>query len=82
MHHILKSVHPSPLSASRGFFACQHFKKSNEWLYKTYGPDGVIDWAIQKGNVIAEIAKLKGTSKEEKENVNPVDEEEKKESKE
>lgn len=82
VHHILKSVHPSPLSASRGFFACQHFKKSNEWLYKTYGPDGVIDWAIQKGNVIAEIAKLKGTSKEEKENMNPVDEEEKKESKE
>lgn len=29
---ILTSVHPSPLSARRGFFECQHFKKCNEWL--------------------------------------------------
>lgn len=79
VHHILKSVHPSPLSASRGFFECQHFKKSNEWLYKTYGSEGVIDWAIQKGNVIAGIAKLKEAGKTEKENLNPVGEEGKKE---
>lgn len=31
-HHILKSVHPSPLSASRGFFGCKHFSKTNELL--------------------------------------------------
>ena len=33
-HHnlILKSVHPSPLSAYRGFFGCKHFSKTNEYL--------------------------------------------------
>lgn len=31
-HLILKAVHPSPLSASRGFFGCNHFVKANEWL--------------------------------------------------
>lgn len=31
-HHILKSVHPSPLSAHRGFFGCKHFSKTNELL--------------------------------------------------
>lgn len=31
-HHILKSVHPSPLSAHRGFFGCKHFSKTNEIL--------------------------------------------------
>ncbi len=29
---ILRTVHPSPLSASRGFFGCSHFSKCNEWL--------------------------------------------------
>ncbi|MBR4806341.1 MAG: uracil-DNA glycosylase [Alphaproteobacteria bacterium] len=29
---ILKSVHPSPLSAYRGFFGCRHFSKANEYL--------------------------------------------------
>ncbi len=31
-HLILKSVHPSPLSASRGFFGCRHFSKANGYL--------------------------------------------------
>ncbi len=31
-HHILTSVHPSPLSAYRGFFGCNHFIKTNEIL--------------------------------------------------
>lgn len=31
-HHILKSVHPSPLSASRGFLGCRHFSKTDELL--------------------------------------------------
>ncbi|MGL4403107.1 MAG: uracil-DNA glycosylase [Fusobacteriaceae bacterium] len=31
-HLILESVHPSPLSANRGFFGCGHFKKTNEYL--------------------------------------------------
>lgn len=28
-HFILKGVHPSPLSASRGFFGCKHFSQAN-----------------------------------------------------
>lgn len=31
-NRILKSVHPSPLSAYRGFFGCGHFSKTNEYL--------------------------------------------------
>ncbi len=33
-HHILTAVHPSPLSAYRGFFGCNHFIKTNEILKK------------------------------------------------
>lgn len=42
-HHLLKSVHPSPLSAHRGFLGCKHFSKCNELLEK----EGKIpiDWA-------------------------------------
>ena len=32
---ILKAVHPSPLSASRGFLGCKHFSKANEYLIST-----------------------------------------------
>lgn len=32
LHYKLKTVHPSPLSASRGFFGCRHFSKTNEIL--------------------------------------------------
>ncbi len=31
-HLILKTVHPSPLSAHRGFIGCGHFSKANEYL--------------------------------------------------
>lgn len=31
-HLILKAAHPSPLSAHRGFFGCQHFSKTNRYL--------------------------------------------------
>lgn len=34
-HKILESVHPSPLSAYRGFLGCNHFKKCNELLSKS-----------------------------------------------
>ncbi|WVQ95535.1 uracil-DNA glycosylase [Kwoniella sp. CBS 9459] len=43
-HLILKSAHPSPLSASRGFLGNNHFKKANEWLVQRYGLGGGIDW--------------------------------------
>ena len=32
IHKKLLSVHPSPLSANRGFFGCRHFSKTNEIL--------------------------------------------------
>ncbi len=31
-HLVLTSVHPSPLSASRGFFGNKHFSKTNDYL--------------------------------------------------
>ena len=31
-HLILKAVHPSPLSAHRGFFGCKHFSQANLYL--------------------------------------------------
>lgn len=33
-HQILKTTHPSPLSAYRGFFGCKHFSKTNKYLLK------------------------------------------------
>jgi uracil-DNA glycosylase len=33
-HLILKAPHPSPLSAHRGFFGCQHFSQCNAYLVK------------------------------------------------
>ncbi|MBR5899884.1 MAG: uracil-DNA glycosylase [Clostridia bacterium] len=33
-HLILESAHPSPLSAYNGFFGCNHFIKTNEYLVK------------------------------------------------
>ena len=41
-HCILQSVHPSPLSAHRGFFGCGHFKQANRYLER-HGKPG-IDW--------------------------------------
>lgn len=34
IHFILRSPHPSPLSAHRGFFGCKHFLKINKILIK------------------------------------------------
>ncbi len=41
-HLILRSVHPSPLSASRGWFGCKHFSQANNYLIQ----NGLepIDW--------------------------------------
>jgi len=44
-HYILKSVHPSPLSAHRGFIGCGHFSKTNEILH--FNGKEEIDWAIK-----------------------------------
>lgn len=44
-HLIIKSVHPSPLSASRGFFGSKPFSKTNEFLISTNQKP--IDWQIE-----------------------------------
>ncbi len=38
---VLDSPHPSPLSATRGFFGCRHFSKANEYLEK-HGKEPII----------------------------------------
>ena len=43
-HYILEAPHPSPLSASRGFFGCRHFSKINEILISIGKTP--IDWQI------------------------------------
>lgn len=43
-HYVLKTVHPSPLSAYRGFFGCRHFSKTNQIL-EQQGLDP-IDWNL------------------------------------
>ncbi|HBF7899627.1 uracil-DNA glycosylase [Clostridioides difficile] len=44
-HYILEGPHPSPLSASKGFFGCKHFSKINEIL-KKLGKEP-INWQIE-----------------------------------
>ncbi|MCX6316214.1 MAG: uracil-DNA glycosylase [Bacteroidetes bacterium] len=43
-HCILRTVHPSPLSAHGGFFGSKHFSKTNEYL-AAHGIDP-IDWQL------------------------------------
>jgi uracil-DNA glycosylase len=43
-HHVLTAPHPSPYSATNGFFGCRHFSRANE-LLATKGLDPV-DWAL------------------------------------
>ena len=43
-HRILRSPHPSPLSAHRGFFGCRHFSEINAHLAQL-GEDP-IDWGL------------------------------------
>jgi uracil-DNA glycosylase len=43
-HLILRSPHPSPLSAHRGFFGCKHFSQINAHLERQGGAP--IDWAL------------------------------------
>ena len=44
-HLILKTTHPSPLSAYRGFLGCRHFSQTNTFLQE-HGLDP-IDWQIE-----------------------------------
>ena len=43
-HCVLKSVHPSPLSAHRGFLGCGHFAAANRYLQDRGEPS--IDWSL------------------------------------
>lgn len=43
-HHIIKSVHPSPLSVERGFWGSKPFSKANAYLEKE--GQKPIDWQI------------------------------------
>lgn len=44
-HHIIQSPHPSPLSASRGFFGSKPFSKANDFLIAA--GKRPIDWQIE-----------------------------------
>lgn len=43
-HYVLKAAHPSPFSADKGFFGCNHFSRTNQILMKQ-GLEA-IDWNI------------------------------------
>lgn len=43
-HTVLKSVHPSPLSAHRGFFGNRHFSQANQYLEQQ--GKAPIDWRV------------------------------------
>ena len=45
---VLTAPHPSPLSAHRGFFDCQHFSLTNEWL-ASHG-QSTIEWFANSSN--------------------------------
>ena len=44
-HFILTSVHPSPLSANRGFLGCHHFSQINNLLHQMNVNE--IDWRLE-----------------------------------
>ncbi|WP_266159959.1 uracil-DNA glycosylase [Dyella silvatica] len=50
-HCILRSVHPSPLSAHRGFLGCGHFSEANRYL-EAQG-QAPIDWSLPPRNQLA-----------------------------
>lgn len=43
-HCVLKSVHPSPLSAHRGFLGCGHFSATNQYLQQR--GQSPINWSV------------------------------------
>jgi len=43
-HFVFTAPHPSPLSASRGFFGCRHFSKTNQILEER--GQKAIDWQL------------------------------------
>src|SRR3546814_8115108 len=43
-HRVLKTTHPSPLSAHRGFLGCGHFSAANAYLARN--GQAPIDWSL------------------------------------
>jgi uracil-DNA glycosylase len=43
-HHVLTAAHPSPYSASNGFFGCRHFSRTNALLETAGGAP--VDWRL------------------------------------
>lgn len=43
-HHVLQAAHPSPYSASSGYFGCCHFSKANALLEAAGGAP--VDWRL------------------------------------
>ncbi|TXR53905.1 uracil-DNA glycosylase [Reinekea thalattae] len=54
-HLVLESVHPSPLSAYRGWFGSAHFSKANRFLLER-GLDA-IEWQLPSSELISKPAK-------------------------
>ncbi|GAB2799187.1 uracil-DNA glycosylase [Dyella kyungheensis] len=50
-HCVLRSVHPSPLSAHRGFIGCGHFSAANQYLESRGEPP--IDWSLPMRSELA-----------------------------
>lgn len=44
-HMVLTAAHPSPLSATKGFFGCKHFSKTNKLLQEI--DKQPIDWRVE-----------------------------------
>lgn len=53
-HRVLKTTHPSPLSAHRGFLGSGHFSATNEYLLRHGQPP--IDWSLPPKSARVEFA--------------------------
>jgi len=71
-HHVLKSAHPSPMSAKTGFFGNGHFVATNKWLEKqSLTP---IDWNLSATPPLT-VTQAQRSAQEEKQHLQPEDEE-------
>ncbi|OZG70629.1 uracil-DNA glycosylase [Hahella sp. CCB-MM4] len=62
-HLVLESVHPSPLSAHRGFMGCRHFSAANAYLKDHQ--EKAIDWRLPPKDMLDEHGLLDKTKKKE-----------------
>lgn len=51
-HRVLKTTHPSPLSAHRGFLGSKHFSATNDYLVRQ--GQSAIDWSLPSRSSLAE----------------------------